>query len=319
MSPDNPEGRFNLSLIHLTRGEYDKGWSHYRWRTDTRRKAGDRVPVPPLRQPRWGGEPLAGKTILLMPEQGFGDTIQFVRYAKLARERGARVFLAVHKPLHRLMLNCPLVDKVFLDGDPLPQYDYWAFPLDLPEYLGTEAGFTICSYIHPAKDLVVLWAARLEQLFGGHRVRPRIGLVWSGRPGHARDAQRSATPAVFAPLVLDERIDWVVIQQGEGFPQAYKFGERLVHNVGRGVTDLADTAAILSNLDLLISIDSAPVHLAGALGVPCWTMLDFAPDWRWLRAGDTTHWYQPNFRLFRQPAPGDWGSVVEALAMVDRG
>jgi ADP-heptose:LPS heptosyltransferase len=130
---------------------------------------------------------------------------------------------------------------------------------------------------------------------------------------HPRDAARSVAIAKLATLLLDERYDWVALQHGDKYAQGYQVGPRLIHNLGKQVADFADTAAILSQLDLLISIDSAPVHLAGALGVPCWVMLDAAPDWRWGLQGETTPWY-PSLRLFRQEKAGDWGVVVGRLA-----
>jgi len=143
--------------------------------------------------------------------------------------------------------------------------------------------------------------------------KPRIGVVWGGRPTHPRDAVRSIPVEALAPLLLDSRYDWVALQHGEAYAQAYRLGDRLVHNLGKLVTDFADTAAILHHLDLLVSIDSAPVHLAGAMGLPCWVLLDAAPDWRWGRIGGETPWY-PNMRLFRQSAAGDWAGAIRDLS-----
>jgi len=315
LAPDNPEGHFNLSLLLLANGDYERGWKEYRWRLDPRRKPRDRVAIPALRKPMWAGEPVDGKTVFLMPEQGLGDWIQFVRYAALLKQRGARVCVAVHKPLHRLFEQCPHVDRVYLDGEPLHDYDYWAFPLSLPEYLGTEPAFEVSRYLSPPQQLVGEWGARIDAQVGPRTEgKPRIGVVWGGRPTHPRDAVRSIPVEALAPLLLDSRYDWVALQHGEAYAQAYRLGDRLVHNLGKAVNDLADTAAILRNLDLLVSIDSAPVHLAGAMGLPCWVLLDAAPDWRWGRIGGENPWY-PNMRLFRQPVAGDWAAVISRVAV----
>jgi tetratricopeptide (TPR) repeat protein len=314
LAPENPEGHFNLSLLLLTLGQFDEGWKEYRWRMDPRRKPSERVELPSLKKPMWQGEPLDGKTLLLMPEQGFGDWIQFVRYAALIRERGGSAAAAVHNPLYRLFKTMPALAKVYRDGEAIEHYDYWALPLSLPQFLGTETGYGVQRYLHAPPELVGPWAARIG---GCARTepsgKPLIGLVWEGRGVHPRDAARSVAIAKLATLLLDERYDWVALQHGDKYAQGYQVGPRLIHNLGKQVADFADTAAILSQLDLLISIDSAPVHLAGALGVPCWVMLDAAPDWRWGLQGETTPWY-PSLRLFRQEKAGDWGVVVGRLA-----
>lgn len=313
LAQDNPEAHFNLSLLYLATGDYERGWKEYHWRMDERRKPRDRRVPPNLRKPMWRGEPLQGKTLLLMPEQGLGDWIQFVRYAALLQKLGARVAAAAHQPLHRLFGAMPFVDRVYMDGETIDYYDYWALPLSLPEYLGTEPSYAVQRYFEIPAGLVSHWAARIGERVGPRvAAKPRIGVVWEGRSTHPRDLARSIAIAKLAPLLLDERYDWVALQHGNKYAQGYQLGPRLIHNLGKQVADFADTAAILANLDLLISIDSAPVHLAGAMGVPCWVMLDAAPDWRWGLQGSSTPWY-PSLRLFRQPVVGDWGSVVQQL------
>ncbi|HYD69489.1 tetratricopeptide repeat protein [Azospirillum sp.] len=313
-SPENADGHFNLSLALLKAGRWADGWAEYEWRWRT-----GQLPVPNLRHPLWGGEDLAGRSILLHAEQGHGDTLHFVRYAPLVAARGGRVILAVQKALKRLVAAMPGVAAVYELHEPIPDFDLHCPLLSLPRAFATHEATIPANvpYLHADPADVSAWRARLPH--GGGR--PRVGLVWSGDPrrhaprANATDRRRSLTLAAFAPLAAArDAVTFYNLQMGEPAEQLRTppAGLDLIDLTG-GVGDFADTAALIMNLDLVITVDTSVAHLAGALGKPVWVLSRFDGCWRWLTGRDDSPWY-PTLRLFRQPSPGEWGSAIHNVA-----
>jgi Flp pilus assembly protein TadD len=300
--------RFNLSYILLRQGRFEEGWACLEAR-DWYAGLASRLPCP-----RWRGEALAGKSLIIGVEAGLGDMIQFCRYASLLKARGAaRITLICHPPLRNLFQTLAAADQVIgLDeGLPEGQYDYWTPPLSLPFYCATRV-HTIPAdipYLFPCPEAVARRAVELPA--GG----VRVGLVWKGNPAFENDADRSLPGlATLAPLWRVAGISFVSLQKGAGEGEAAASPPgRPIHCLPLG--DFADTAAVVANLDLVIAVDTAVAHLAGALGKPCWLLLPwYKTDWRWLEGRDDTPWYPVVMRLFRQPAMGEWGRVMEEVA-----
>ena len=257
-----------------------------------------------------GGQSLAGKTILLHAEQGLGDSIQLVRFIPQIAALGARIILQVPTSLTSVFDTLPGIDVLIGDGEPLPHFDFHCPLMSLPLALGTTLQ-TIPSaegYIHPDPTKLAAWSARI-----GRKTRQRIGLVWSGSTIHKNDRNRSVPFSTLAPL-LSLNADWVCLQKEvretdrqamSAFPQLRFFGDDL--------NDFGETAALLATVDLVIAVDTSVAHLAGAMGKPCWILLPFAVDWRWLLEREDSPWYS-SVRLFRQRAHGGWMAVVQRLA-----
>ena len=261
-------------------------------------------------QPRWRKrEEIVEKTILVHAEQGFGDTIQFCRYIPLVAERGARVILQVQDSLKELMTSLAGTSQVVSMTTALPAFDLQCPLLSLPLICGTQLE-TIPStvpYLHASSPRVVHWDARL-----GPKRRPRIGVSWSGRPTHKNDHNRSIGLGPLLPL-LNRNATFVSLHNNLRREDAALLRERseIVH-FGHELRNFADTAALISNLDLVISVDTSIAHLAGALAKPVWILLPFVPDWRWLLDRDDSPWY-PTARLFRQDSRRAWDNVVPSL------
>ncbi len=296
LEPDNPELHWNLAMTLLLAGEYEQGWVEYEWR---------RKRQPPHlspQSPEWGGEPLAGKSILLLGEQGAGDAIQFARYASILESEGAHVALHVHTSLQKLFLTLGQNIAVLGPSDPLPKCDCHAQLMSIP-YKRKERFENLSapnSYLSvpPEPEFLV------PNKKSGSK---RIGIAWYGNPNHDNDLNRSCPIDELAPLFELENIEWVSLQKEP------------VHQQIAGMMDLpnkvhsfADTAAIISQLDLVVSVDTAVAHLAGALGSPVWIMLPYSPDWRWLTRRSDSPWY-PSARLYRQISPGNWNSVITSI------
>jgi len=302
-APDMAEAHFAQGLSLLRLGAWPEGWRKYdhRWA----QKSEPAVRLRRYPQPLWTGDAPEGRTILLWPEQGFGDTIQFVRFAREMARLGWKVVLEAPRELDRLFAGLAEV-SVVAEGDALPPFDVH-FPLmSLPARLGiTPDRLPAAPGLHIDGEAVQRWRARLS---GGAGLR--VGIAWRGSPGHKRDRYRSMMPAAFADFLDQPGIDIVSLQK-DGRPEelASLPSERLLCDAGPDLGDFADTAALVSALDLVISVDTSVLHLAAALGMPCWGLIDFACDWRWLTGRRDSPWY-PSLRLFRQPARGDWGAVA---------
>lgn len=302
--PLHANGHVGVALQMLLRGDFANGWFEYQWRWRSSEMTPLRLPMP-----EWQGDTPAGKHILLVAEQGLGDTIQFCRYAALLRDRGARVTLRVQQPLVRLLAaNLPWT-AVSSDTEPVPAADFHCPLLSLPLLFGTDAGTIpgVTPYLRAPVDLAAAWRAELTD-----RTKLRVGLAWAGNPKHVNDHNRSLPLPALVPLFAIEGIDWVSLQVGPRAGDAPAAPVRLLDPSAR-LGDFLDTAALVSQLDLVISIDSAVAHLGGAMGVPVWLMLPVGTDWRWQLDRTDTPWY-PTVQLFRQRDYGAWQPVVAELA-----
>jgi hypothetical protein len=309
--PGDLSARFDLSETLLLQGEFARGWREYRFRYDlSHTKNLERK----VQRPRWEGQPLPGKTLLIHDEQGYGDTFQFLRMVAWARERSqARVILQINADSLSLAKRCGGFDSVIVRGSLPPPFDYhcemMSLPLAMNLQLSDLPGAT--SYLQADPVYVSKWKARLDELIPHSDLR--VGLVWAGRPTHSNDAKRSVTLAELAPLA-QSGVTFVSLQKGPSTAQGLAPPEGMKLLTVREESDgFEDAAAILNLVDVLVSIDSSLIHLAGALGRPAWVMLPFLPDWRWLLNRNDSPWY-PSVRLFRQPKPDDWASVTHAIA-----
>jgi tetratricopeptide (TPR) repeat protein len=303
---DFPEAHFEAAMTRLTLGDFDAGWREYAWRWKTAAFAGKRRR---LSAPLWlGGVPVSGKTILLHAEQGFGDTIQFIRYAPLLASRGAKVVCEVQGELRSLLSQFDDID-VIAEGEPLPRFDLHCPLLSLPHAFGTkpETIPAAVPYFAAPTERVADWRARLPQ--GG----PRAGFVWSGSPSHKNDINRSIPLSRLAALFEDSPLHCFSLQSElrDTDREALRDLPNLVH-LGDDLADFADTAAVIALLDIVVSVDTSVAHLAGALGKPVLILLPNAADFRWMRNRDDSPWY-PTAKLLRQPAFGDWDSVIARL------
>ena len=301
--PEHHHARFGLGLALLALGAFRQGWQEYdaRW-LDPAFTADER----PFVQPPWRGEEaVQGRTILLHAEQGLGDTLQFVRYAPLLRARGARVVLQVQAPLLGLLAG--LADTVIAREAEPPPFDLRCPLLSLPRAFGTELHSIPANipYLRASPAHVSLWSARL-----GERRRRRIGIAVSGDPTHPEDAQRSIPAAAFLTAFEGVDAELHVLQKDIRAADAPVLAGLRVHDPM--IDDFQDTAALAVLMDLVVTVDTAPAHLAGALGVPVWVLLQQGADFRWLRGRDDSPWY-PTARLFRQSRYGDWDSVFAEL------
>jgi Tfp pilus assembly protein PilF len=308
LRPDFGRAHFDASMALLAIGQFARGWREFEWRF---RVEGAEQDIRGFRQPQWRGEePVSGETILLYAEQGIGDTIQFCRYAPMVAARGARVLLEVQKPITALLAQLPGVSQVIARGEEIPAFDRHCPLLSLPLAFGTELATIPAppSYLCADADRRDRWRERL-----GAKSAPRIGLVWSGNPLHRNDRARSI-PLETMSRLCRPGIDFVSLQKDVRTDDAAVLRTHpAIRNCGESLEDFSDTAGLIACLDLVVSVDTSVVHLAGALGKPVWVLLPFAPDWRWLLDREDSPWY-PSARLFRQPRIGDWDTVLGRVA-----
>lgn len=302
--PDYPEAHRNRGFVLLQLGDFSRGWAEHEWRW----RCTDRVsPLRDFQRPRWNGEPLAGKTVLMDAEQGSGDTIQFVRYASFIRERGGRAVVGCPPELLRLVKSHPDVQAAG-SAAPLPPFDLhlpmMSFPLVAQTRLETIPRRVPYLFAEPAD--VAAWQSRLAGSPG-----LKVGLVWAGSPGHRDDRRRSMALASLAPLWRAPGVTFFSLQKGPAAAEIAAHPSLPMIDFTADLRDFADTAALVTNLDLVISVDTAVAHLAGALAKPIWMLLPFKLDWRWLTVRHDSPWY-PTARLFRQPGIGQWEPVVRA-------
>ena len=309
IDPGNAEAAWNLSLVQLLTGDFEAGWTgrEARWNRKTRQ-----ADQPKLSKVMWlGQEALEGKTILVHADEGLGDTIQFVRYVPMMAERGARVILAVQAPAQALLSDFPGVSECIPMSSPtLPPYDMHCPICSLPLAFGTRLD-TIPSEIAylpaPADSRVQAWKDRL----GPHQ-KLRVGLVWSGNPEHANDRNRSIPLSMFSRL-LDVDAIFVSLQKDPRAGDQAVLRERTeIVDLTAGLTDFVETAALISCLDLVITVDTSVAHLAAALGRPTWILLPNVPDYRWLLDRDDSPWY-PTVRLFRQTETREYETVLDRV------
>jgi tetratricopeptide (TPR) repeat protein len=305
--PNDADAHLSLAFNLLLTGRFAEGWEEYDWRW---RSADGAKQYRGLVGPQWQGEPLEGRTLLLHAEQGLGDTLHFARYLKLI-EPGARTILEVPEQLFRLAHGFDGVDQVLRGGEAPPAFDMHCPLMSLPRIFQTrlETIPADIPYLSVDPAAVLRWRARFDFLGW-----VRVGLVWSGGPRMVRDRQRSIALERLRPLADILGIAFVSLQKGEAAGQIAALSPGfLVHDWTEELTDMADTASLVSALDLVIGVDTAAVHLAGALGKPVWLLNRFSPDWRWLLGRDDSPWY-PTLRQFRQPAPGDWDGAIASVA-----
>jgi tetratricopeptide (TPR) repeat protein len=305
--PDHAETHRNRALVRLLRGDYVNGWEEYRWRWRC-----ENIPVWPFPQPLWDGSPLAGRRLLLHYEQGLGDTLQFVRYAALAKQGQGTVIVHCQKQLTRLLQGTPGIDRVVPQGEPLPAFDVHAPLMDLPAILKTTLENIPASvpYLFAEADRLHYWRQYLASVAGF-----RVGIAWQGSRTYGGDASRSIPLKYFGPLACVEGVRLISLQKGEGLDQIASAGVALIdldRQLDEGGSSFLDTAAVMKNLDLIITSDTSVSHLAGALGVPVWVALCMPCDWRFLRGRSDCPWY-PTMQLFRQQRRGDWEGVFEEI------
>ena len=312
LDPAHADAHANRAVLLLLLGHFAEGWAEYEWRWKVAGFTTDRREFP---QPRWDGSDLDGRTILLHAEQGLGSAIQFVRYAPLVAARNGKVVVECQKPLLRLFSGltigeAPAVARVVVRGDALPPFDVQAPFMSLPTLLGTEIDNIPrkTPYLATEPTAAAAWRDRLGSFPG-----PRVGLAWAGNPRHVNDHNRSMPASCLRPLLLAGGATFFSLQMGSAAKDLKGVAGGALHELSPEIDDFADTAAIIANLDLVISVDTAVAHLAGALGRPVWLLLPFVGEWRWLLDREDSPWY-PTMRLFRQKAPGDWPGIVERVA-----
>jgi tetratricopeptide (TPR) repeat protein len=308
LRPDYVDGHWNLAQLLLLRGDYERGWREYEWRWKVRSMFMPRN----FAQPRWRGEELSGKKILIHTEQGLGDAIQFVRYAPLIAQRGGRVIFECQFEVQRLLRQCPGVEQVVVAGQPLPAFDVQCPLLSLPGVFGTTERSVPADVPYVFADAAV--AARWQQKLAGAGTGRKVGLVWGSGRIFPHYYLKSMALAELGPLARVAGVQFVSLQKGPAAVEASGLpaGMRLLDWTNQ-LSDFADTSALVAGLDLVISVDTAVAHLAGAMKKPVWTLIPFDPDWRWGLGQQDSPWY-PTMRLFRQKRAGDWAEVVEHVA-----
>ncbi len=312
LKPDYATARLNLGMSLLCLGKFEEGWAYFEARSDKSIRERNTYP-PDFSFPEWHGESLIGKSLAIWHEQGLGDQIQFCRYAKSLKDFGAtRVTLVSAKPLTNLFKTLTDVDAVLApeDATSLERHDYWSYLLSLPLYCNTSLNTIprFVPYLFSDQAIVNTWQNRL-----GEKGVPRVGLVWSGRAEHQNDVNRSIGLTEFALLVSQKAQFISLHKELREADKKVLLENQGIQFFGDDLKDFSDTAALIELMDVIITVDTAVAHLAGALGKPVWILLPFNPDWRWLLERNDSPWY-PTARLFRQTEMGDWKSVIQRVA-----
>jgi tetratricopeptide (TPR) repeat protein len=307
LKPDYASAHWNLADCRLLLGDFARGWQEYEWRWKLEQRDNAKRD---FEQPLWlGGERLEGRTILLHSELGLGDTLLFCRYAKEVAALGAKVVLEVQPPLLPLLADLEGVTQAVPRGAPLPAFDYHCPLMSLPLAFKTDLSNIPANtpYIRSDAARVAAWQEKLRE-----KNKPRVGVVWSGSMALSND-RRSMALADMLPLV-GEWAEWVSLQKEVRESDAALLASRAdLRDVGGELKDFADTAALVELLDVLVTVDTSVAHVAGAMRKPVWILLPFNPhDWRWMLDREDSPWY-PTARLFRQPANGDWASVIRRV------
>ncbi|MCW8914808.1 MAG: tetratricopeptide repeat protein [Magnetovibrio sp.] len=305
IEPNHPEGHHNLAVIMLLCGDFKNGWHHYEWRWLAKEFPSERRNFP---QPLWTGGELDGQTVLLYVEQGLGDALQFVRYAPMVQKRGGKVIVECPRSLQRLFETVDGIDQVISRGDSLPHFDVQCPFLSLPGIFspGEKTIPKTIPYLHVTDPNRGIWAVRLQQ-----DDEIKVGLVWAGSPHHTNDRERSIPLTMYAPLFKVQGCSFYNLQIGESAGQLAGVSGPII-DLTNEIDDYADTAALVDQLDVVITVDTSVAHVAGALGKDVWVLLPFAPDWRWQLERKDSPWY-PTMKLYRQPQRRDWDSVIQTL------
>jgi hypothetical protein len=291
--------------VNLLFGAMSEGWDQHEYRFG---HPGFLSPRRKLSKPIWQGEPLVGQTLLLHWEQGFGDTLMFIRYASRVKRLGARVVLLAQPELADLVKTCPGVDEVVAEGSPLPPYDMHLPLLSLPRLFRTNLNSIPSEVPYLEVPPLVPNRSRIGELLANTQEFTRIGLAWAGSPIHARDSQRSISPEVLSPLQSLPNVAWYSFQREYPGPPPLPG----IASLESLLSNFSDTAYALSSMDLVITVDTALAHLAGAMGIPTLLLISYIPDWRWMMGRDDSPWY-PTIRIYRQPRRGDWDAVVRQV------
>jgi Tfp pilus assembly protein PilF len=303
IDPGLANARLNRSMALLAQGRYGEGWEDYEWRWPA---TGYEKPAFPGAV-EWDGSPPGGKTILLYTEQGFGDAIQFVRFATEVAALGARVIVRCQPELRRLLQSTPGISAVFTPGEPAPEFDMHCALLSLPRLLRITSDTVPARIPYITADDAV--AAPWRAMASAAPASVKVGLVWASQSPNPDVALKSASLHAFAPLISVQQTCFYSLQLGEAARQAPGLP---ITDVTADIRDFADTAGLIESLDLTISVDTAVAHLAGAMGKPVWILLPHVPDWRWEPDSKVSKWY-PTMRLYRQPRRGDWASLVSQV------
>ncbi|MEQ1827971.1 MAG: tetratricopeptide repeat-containing glycosyltransferase family protein [Pirellula sp.] len=310
LNPADAELHRNLGVIHLLQGNFEEGWREY----DYRWKCVEAIRHP-YAQPKWTGQPLQGKTVLLYCEQGLGDTIHFIRFAKSIQDLGARTIAHVQPSLLALLQGCSGINQLIPNSISIDQpFDYHCSLLDVAMVLkinDTNIPNNV-PYIDTPKNLIHYWGDVLSRALPPAKLR--VGISWQGNPDHQADMFRSVPLMDLKPLVDIDGVQLISLQQGAGTEQLKNWnGDQIIYclpeSVDKSSGAFMDTSAIMQHLDWIVTSDTSIAHLAGALARPTCVMLGYTPDWRWLQQRQDSPWY-PTIRLFRQPKVGDWNSVV---------
>lgn len=318
LNPEHAEALFSQGLAYLVLGDFEKGWHGYEWRYSRPSQGSLRT----YTEPRWDGSDLQGKTILIHAEQGLGDTFQFIRYAKLIKEKNGIIIAAVQKPLVKLIKHCKYIDHVISLDETPPHFDVHSPMLSLPYALKTRIDTVPCEipYLYADETLVEDWKEKLaaDKNF-------KIGICWQGNDNYATPllrmtvAQKSVHPKEFAPICCVPGVSIYSLQKTTGTDQLKDIPDTMHIITFDGDFDQShgrfmDTAAVIKNLDLIITVDTSISHLASGLGIPTWIMLPNPADWRWMINRNDSPWYPNVTRLFKQPTPGDWESMIKEVA-----
>lgn len=309
LNPDDAEAHWNMAFAFLLAGNFGEGWQEYEWRF---RKKNTTLIERKFSQPRWDGKDVKDSTMLLYAEQGMGDVIQFIRYVPLLTRKGATVIVECQQELASLIRNVEGVGEVIEKGRVLPPFDIWCPLLSLPQVFGTQSETIPADipYLLVPQEKIRQWKEKVLST----PAALRVGLVWAGNPAHRNDRKRSIPVNLFRPLPAIKGIVLYSLQKKRVFQNKESpLVENSLIDYMDEVKDFSDTAAFIDSLDLVISADTAVAHLAGALGKKVWTLLPFAPDWRWMLNRAESPWY-PTMRLFRQPKFGDWESVIDEIS-----
>jgi tetratricopeptide (TPR) repeat protein len=308
LNPGYATAHWNMSLALLLTGNFKEGWKEYEWRWETEYLISSRRN---FHQPLWDGSDIKDRTILLHAEQGIGDTIQFIRYAPLVNQFGARIIFECYKELTSLLQGVNGIERVVIHGEELPEFDVHCPLLSLPLVFNTtiETIPAKVPYLNSDPLLTGKWKDRIQY----DNSRCKVGIAWAGNPGFKQNRYRNCPLENFLPLAQLHSVTLYSLQKGEEAKQTKNLPEEMkLIDFTDEFIDFSYTAAFIDSLDLVISVDTAVAHLAGALGKPVWTLLPFSPEWRWLLNREDTPWY-PTMRLFRQSSLGDWESVMDRV------